>query len=209
MEGTAESRMTSASRRNRDCRASQRFRGSRSTRSARARELCRYVADITIERWMDFIEKSRTTSSRASHSRRSGYDGSAPRMPKSFSVSTRPRPKKRYHHRFTVTRCTSALSGCTSQRARSSRVFGVASAAKWFIAFGNPGTTASPGSRKLPRRKTCVTRGFVRDQRAPGVAPCLRNFRLGSRSVDKADPETSEHVIPTVILQELQLDIEL
>ena len=56
---------------------------------------------------------------------------------------------------------------------------------------------------------------FVRDERAPSVAPSLRNFRSieprqpGGRGVRKADPEASEHVMGTVILPQLEADIEL
>src|SRR5947207_15958619 len=61
-------------------------------------------------------------NSQASQSSNSGWLGGVPCVPKSFSVSTRPRPKYCCQTRLTATRARSGFSGETSQRARSNRV---------------------------------------------------------------------------------------
>src|SRR6266478_2207710 len=62
------------------------------------------------------------TNSAASQSSSSGCVGGEPWAPKSFSVSTRPRPKYCCQRRLTVTRAVSGLAGSTIQRARSRRL---------------------------------------------------------------------------------------
>ena len=49
-------------------------------------------------------------NSMASQSSSSGCDGGVPCVPKSFSVSTRPRPKYCCQTRFTITRAVSGFS---------------------------------------------------------------------------------------------------
>ena len=97
---------------------------------------------------------SRRTRS-ASQSSSSGCVGGVPWVPKSFSVSTSPRPKYACQSRLTVTRAVSGFAGSTSQRARSSRFGRVAGGSAAAAGRpGRPGATGSPLRVKSPPRWT-------------------------------------------------------
>ena len=90
-------------------------------------------------------------NSDASQSSSSGCDGGVPCVPKSFSVSTRPRPKYACQKRFIVTRAVSGFFGSTIHLARSRR-FGLLRAGSGGSTAGVPGVTTAPLRVKSPPR---------------------------------------------------------
>ena len=103
--------------------------------------------------------------------------------------------------------CQCRVVGKMVHRFRKAGHYGLAGIEK----TASPEDVCHPRVRARPhhqRARQVGTKLFVRDERAPRLRNC-RNVELGRRSVGKADPETSEHVILTVILQELHVDIEL
>ena len=73
--------------------SSNRLSGSTPAHRAARCDDWRYVAEQTIRRWIAFWLQPRSMSSQASQSSSSGWLGGVPCVPKSLSVSTRPRPK--------------------------------------------------------------------------------------------------------------------
>ena len=96
----------------------------------------------------------RATNSLASQSSSSGCDGGVPWVPKSFSVSTRPRPKNCLPERLTVTRAVSGFAGSTSHCARSSRVAALRLQRRQH--GRHAGRDLAPGRVKSPPSRTCV-----------------------------------------------------
>ena len=96
--------------------------------------------------------QSRSMNSQASQSSSSGWLGGVPCVPKSLSVSTRPRPKYACQIRFTATLAVSGLRRSTSQRARSMRSGGVPGleSSRRGKTAGTPGRTCSPLRVKSP-----------------------------------------------------------
>ncbi len=78
---------------------------------------------MTMSLCIAFMLHPRATNSDASQSSSSGWLGGDPCVPKSLSVSTRPRPKYSCHMRLTATRAVSGFFGSTIHFARSSRVY--------------------------------------------------------------------------------------
>ncbi len=99
-------------------------------------------------------------------------------MPKSFSVSTSPRPKYCCQIRFTITRAVSGFRGSTSHFARSSRVGRPFVGASGCSTAGVPGATSSAGLVKSPLMKTVVLRGFGDSAITIVVTPWFMNVVL-------------------------------
>lgn len=141
------SRISSACKRNRDWRANSLLSGSRSSRSLRSIDDCRYVADVTINLCMNLTSQCLSINSTASQSSSAGCVGLSPRVPKSSEVVTNPREKNCCHIRLTATRAVSGLSRDVSQRASDSRVGILAGVGSDGKKEGASGCTARPGCR--------------------------------------------------------------
>ena len=117
-------------------------------------ELCRKVAESTINRCICFTDQPQRTNSEASQSSSSGCDGFPPLRPKSLGVSTRPLPKWPCQMRFTMTRAVSGFSGLAIQSASvRRRSCSAESRASCFVpsTLNTAGTTSSFGCSGSPR----------------------------------------------------------
>ena len=136
-------------------------------------------------------------NSTANQSSSSGWSGKLPCVPKSSSVSSKPRPKNCAQKRLTATRDVRGLSDCISQCPTPIRLRGVPFTGPW-NEDGNPACTASPLVKKLPLTIMYVSRRLAwSNSRMYGVVTIesltffrsLRlasiNFRTGSSSLAK------------------------
>ncbi len=153
------SRTTSASTRNRFWRPSRTLPGSRPASSARGRDDCRYVAEVTIVRIKTLRLQPEAMNSVASQSSNSGCDGGSPWSPKFSVVATSPRPKRDCHSALTATLAVSGFAGSISHRPRSYRSGSPRRPRSGGKKAGVPGRTSSPGERKSPRNWTKLLRG--------------------------------------------------
>ena len=113
---------------------------------------------MTISRKSDLVFQPDSRYRTASQSRSSGWLGGSPWVPKSSSVSTRPDAEDLSPEAIDGHAGRQRVPGIDQPPRQPEPILGLAVGEADAATWGTPGSTTSPGSRKLPLRRMCVTR---------------------------------------------------